>query len=100
MRLLKKYTPFVWDEQAQHSFNALKKDLTNTPLLSTPNYNKDFLLYLTTSNTTISIVLVQNDYKFNEHIIYYLIKGLIGAELHYAYVEKLAFTTILCVQCF
>lgn len=78
MRILKKNTPFIWDEQEQHSFDVLKKNLTNTPLLSPPNYNKDFLLYLTASNTTIGMVLVQTNDQFNEHIIYYLSKGLIG----------------------
>ena len=99
MRLLKKDTPFVWDKQAQHSFDELKKSLTNTPLLSLPNYNNDFLLYLTAFNTTISMVLVQTDDKFNEHVIYYLGKGLIG-ELNYAHVEKLALAIVLVIQCF
>ena len=100
MRLLKKDTPFVWDDQAQHSFDALKKALTNTPLRIPPDYNKDFLLYLVASYTIIGMVLVQTNDQFNEHIIYYLNKGLIGAKLHYAHVEKLALATILIVQSF
>lgn len=69
MRLLKKDIPSVWDEQAQNSFDELKKALTNTSLLSPPNYNKDFLLYLAASDTTISMVLVQTNYQLNEHVI-------------------------------
>ena len=78
MRLLKKDTLFVWDEQAQHSFNELKSTLTNTPLLIPPNYNKDFLLYFAASDTTIGMVLIQTDDQHNKHVIYYLSKGLIG----------------------
>jgi hypothetical protein len=33
MRLLKKGVPFHWDEDAQHSFKALKCTLTFAPLL-------------------------------------------------------------------
>jgi hypothetical protein len=47
MRLLNKGVPFYWDETAQCSFKALKCALTSAPLLGPPNYNKDFLLYLT-----------------------------------------------------
>ena len=31
MRLLKKNTPFFWDDQAQHAFNNLKHALTHSP---------------------------------------------------------------------
>jgi hypothetical protein len=46
MHLLKKGVPFCWDEVAQCSFEALKCALTSSPLLSPPDYGKDFLLYL------------------------------------------------------
>jgi hypothetical protein len=50
MHLLKKGVPFYWDEATQCSFDALKKALVSTPLLSPPDYNRDFLLYLETTN--------------------------------------------------
>ena len=99
MKLLKKDTPFVWDKQAQNLFKDLKSALTNTLLLSPPNYNKDFLLYLATYDTTIGMVLVQIDDQRNEHVIYYLSKGLIGAKFHYTHVEKLAFAAVVVIQC-
>jgi hypothetical protein len=42
--LFKKDTPFIWDEQAQESFNTLKKALVSTPLLKSPNYSRDYFL--------------------------------------------------------
>jgi hypothetical protein len=66
--------------------------------LKPPNYNQDFILYLATSGTTIRIVLVQTDEDHNEHVIYYLSKGLVGTELHYPYVEKLALAAVFVVQ--
>ena len=42
MHLLKKDTTFCWDEQAQESFDALKRALASAPVLSPPNYSRDF----------------------------------------------------------
>ena len=58
MHLLKQDTPFVWDEMAQLTFEALNKALLSAPLLRPPNYSRDFILYLATSELTIGGVLV------------------------------------------
>ena len=73
MRLLRKGVPFVWDDFAQRLFDALKKALVFTPLLSPPDYGRDFLLYLAVAESTIGMVLVQEDDALTEHVIYYLI---------------------------
>ena len=90
MRLLKKDVPFFWDEAAQCSFDALKHALTTAPLLLPPNYKKDFLLYLAATESTIGMVLVQEDDSFSEYVIYYLSRGLVGPGLNYTHLEKLA----------
>jgi hypothetical protein len=76
MRLLKKDVPFFWDEAAQCSFDALKHALTTAPLLRPPNYKKDFLLYMAAIESTIGMVLVQEDDSLSEYVIYYLSRGL------------------------
>jgi hypothetical protein len=100
MRLVKKDVPFLWDEAAQRSFNALKHSLTTAALPRPPNYNKDFLLYLAAAELTIGMVLVQEDDSFSEYVIYYLSRGLIGLELHYTHLKKLALVTVHAVQWF
>jgi hypothetical protein len=100
MCLLKKDVPFFWDEAAQHSFNALKHTLTTTPLLRPPNYNKDFLLYLVAAESTIGMVLVQEDGLFSKYVIYYLSRGLVGLELNYTHLKKLALAAVHAVQRF
>jgi hypothetical protein len=72
MRLLKKDTPFIWDERTQQSFDALKKALVSAPLLKYPDYSRDYLLYIAASEETIGMVLVQEDDELREHVIYYL----------------------------
>jgi hypothetical protein len=49
MFLLKNGVPFIWDEFVQQSFDAFKKALMSTPLLSPLDYNIDLLLYLMAS---------------------------------------------------
>ena len=100
MRLLKKYVPFYWDEATQCSFAALKHALTTAPLLRPPNYNKGFLLYLDATELTIGMVLVQEDDLFSEYVIYYLSRGLVGQELNYSHIEKLALVAVHVVQRF
>jgi hypothetical protein len=72
MRLMNKGVPLCWDKYAQCSFEALKCALTPSPLLWPPKYNKYFLLYLDIVESTIGMVLVQEDNILEEHVIYYL----------------------------
>jgi hypothetical protein len=100
MHLLKKDIPFHWDEAAQCSFTALKSTLISTPLLRPPNYNKYLLLYLATTELTIGMVLVQEDYLLSEYVIYYVSRGLVGPELNYSHIEKLVLAVVHVVQWF
>jgi hypothetical protein len=46
------------------------------------------------------MVLVQEDDSFSEYVIYYLIRGLVGLELNYLHLKKLALETVHDVQRF
>ena len=81
MRLLKKNTPFFWDDQAQHAFDSLKHAMTHSPMIHPPDYSQDFLLYIAASATTIAMVLVQDNLHGQEHVIYYTSKNLIDSKL-------------------
>ena len=97
MHLLKQDTPFVWDDIAQLAFEALKKALLSAPLLHSRDYSRDFILYLATSKLTIEVVLVQEDDKLQNHVIYYLSRALAGPELRYFNVEMLALAAVYAV---
>eukprot|EP00253_Pinus_taeda_P022601 PITA_22601 len=98
--LLKRDTPFRWDAIAEESFSHLKTLVVSAPLLQPPNYHRDYTLYLAAADTTIGMVLVQDDDDGIEHVIYYLIHNLLDTETRYAYVEKLALTAVWAVQRF
>ena len=46
------------------------------------------------------MVLIQANVDHVEHVIYYLIRGLVGVGLHYPYVEKLALEAAFAIQRF
>ena len=100
MHLLKKDVPFYWDDATQFSFEELKHAFTIAPLFRPPNYNKDFLLYLAAVESTINMVIVQEDDLFSEYMIYYLSRGLVGPKLNYSHIEKLALAAVHVVQHF
>ena len=52
------------------------------------------------AESTISMVLVQEDDLFSEYVIYYLSRGLIGPELNYSHIKKLALVAVHAVQRF
>ena len=55
-------------------------------------------MYLDAYESTIGVVLVQEDDKLQEHGIYYLIRALAGPELRYSHVEKLALAIVCVVE--
>ena len=69
-------------------------------MLQPPDYTKDYSLYVVVSLTTIIMVLVQTYAHEQEHVIYYLSRGLIDYEIPYFHVGKLAMATITVVQKF
>jgi hypothetical protein len=98
MHLLKKEVPFYWDERDQRYFEALKNALSLALVLSPPDYSKDLIIYLATSESTIGMVLVQEEKSLQEHAIYYLSRSLVEAKLSYAHVEKLALAVVHTAQ--
>jgi len=99
-RILKKGSKFVWDTTTNKAFKALKLTLTRTPLLFPPDYSRYYFLYLAASDSTISMVLVQEDDLHEEHVIYYLSWSLMTTEAKYLHVEKLALAVVQAVQRF
>eukprot|EP00253_Pinus_taeda_P031986 PITA_31986 len=63
--------PFRWTEAAKHSFQILKKKITERPVLRLPDFNKLFQVRCDASGTAIGVVLSQEDRPvayFNEKL--------------------------------
>ena len=59
IKLLKKSARFVWDETCEHNFTTLKQLLTTPPILTKPDLNLPLIMYIATSASALSSVVVQ-----------------------------------------
>ncbi len=59
--MLKKDKEFKWSTEACESFDLIKKALTETPVLISPDYTKDFLLFSFASEHRVARVLLQKN---------------------------------------
>lgn len=71
INLLKKGEIFNWTEVQEECFQALKKSLSSTPFLASPNFSKPFIIETNASDKGIGAVLQQNG-----HPIAYISKAL------------------------
>jgi flavoprotein len=60
-KLLKKADKFVWDDEAQKAFKALKESLTTPPIMTPPIPKETLLLYIPATTNVISTVLVTEE---------------------------------------
>lgn len=59
--MLKKGSEIKWTEQAKNSFNDIKRALGQAPLLVSPIFSKDFMIFSFASEHTISGVLLEQN---------------------------------------
>jgi hypothetical protein len=57
-KLLKKADKFMWDDEAQKAFEALKESLTTPPIMTPPIPKETLLLYISATTNVVSTVLV------------------------------------------
>jgi hypothetical protein len=57
-KLLKKANKFVWDDEAQKAFEALKGSLMTPPIMTPPVPKETLLLYISAITNVVSTVLV------------------------------------------
>jgi hypothetical protein len=97
LRLLRHDIPFHWDDYAQQSFDDLKAALSNASLINAPDYNRDYILYVSASAVSVTGVLAHLGDDNCEHVIYYVSKNLSGPPLKYKHEEKLALAVVFAV---
>ncbi|GJQ95121.1 reverse transcriptase domain-containing protein [Tanacetum coccineum] len=85
--LLEKETPFVFSKECVEAFNALKKKLTEAPILVAPDWDLPFKIMCDASDFAVGAVLGQRKTKHFQPI-HYASKTLTNAQAHYTTTEK------------
>ncbi|CAI7887001.1 unnamed protein product [Closterium sp. NIES-53] len=91
--LMKKNTPFKWEDVHQQAMEQLKTALTSAPVLILPDPEKDYVIEADASDQAVGAVLMQDQGKGLQPIAY-LSKKLHGAELNYPIHDKEALAII------
>lgn len=86
--MLKKDSTIKWTVEAKKSFEDIKISLTKTPVLISPKFDRDFILFSFASEHTITAILLQkNDQGYDQPIAFFS-KALRDAPLKYNIMEK------------
>ncbi|GJV79579.1 reverse transcriptase domain-containing protein [Tanacetum coccineum] len=85
--LLEKETPFVFSKECVEAFNALKKKLTEAPILVAPDWDLSFKIMCDASDFAVGVVLWKRKTKHFQPI-HYASKTLTNVQAHYIAMEK------------
>jgi hypothetical protein len=69
-------------------FNNIKGEITTTPFLISPKFQRDFIIYSFAIETVVAFVLTQKNNKGEELPISFMRKTLHDYELRYSKLEK------------
>ena len=100
LTLLKKETPFVWEEKQQRAFEYLKERLIQAPILKYPDFERSFIIYTDASGTGLGAVLSQIHEDEKEHVIAYASRSMNKAETNYAITDQECLAIVWAVRHF
>lgn len=92
--------PFLWTEEAEHSFNELKSALVSAPILACPDFSRPFSVHCDASGYGIAGTLTQFLEDGLEHPIAYASRSLNRAERNYSATEREALGVVFSVEHF
>nr|ABF96908.1 retrotransposon protein, putative, unclassified [Oryza sativa Japonica Group] len=92
--LLKKQEKFVWTQEAEEAFIALKRYLSNLPVLVAPQPNEELFLYIAATPYSVSTIIVVEREKV-QRPVYYVSEALHDAKIRYPQIQKLLYAVIM-----
>jgi hypothetical protein len=98
--MLRKGNEVKWTTEPRESFVQIKKSLAEEPMLISPDYSKDFLIFSFASFDTIAMVLLQKNEEGREQPISFFSKPLRDAEIRYEIMEKHAYALVKALKSF
>ena len=97
--MLKKDSQVKWIEEAVKSFNLVKLALYSAPVLVSPNYTQDFILFSFASEHTMATVLLQKRDDHEKPIAFFS-RAIRDAALKYNIIEKKALALVKALKDF
>ncbi|CAM8934700.1 unnamed protein product [Rhodiola kirilowii] len=97
--LLQKEVPFEFTNACKEAFNELKKALTSTPVIQTPDWKKPFEIMCDASDFAVGAVLGQKIDK-KASVIYYASRTLDPAQRNYSTTEKELLAVVFALKKF
>ena len=98
--LTRKDAPFVWTGSCDQAFNRLKKLLTSAPILTYPDFQKEFFLETDASGAGLGAVLTQVQEDGLHRPIAYASRTLQNHERNYGVTELEALGVVWAVKHF
>jgi hypothetical protein len=96
--MLKKGNEIKWTPEARKSFEDIKVALTKAPVLASPNFEKDFIVFsFASENTIVGILLQKDEHNFENPITYYN-RTLRDAPLKYDIMKKQAYSLVKALK--
>ena len=97
-KLTKKGTPFIWNQECDNAFTALKQHLTQAPVLACPQFDHhadEFSLQTDASAVGLGAVLEQNG-----HVIAYASRSLTAPERQYSVIQRECLAVVYALKQF
>jgi hypothetical protein len=99
-KLLKKADKFVWDDEAQKAFEALKKSLTTPPIMTPLTPKETLLLYIFATTNVVNTVLVTEREEEGQAYpiqrpLYYVSEVRADAKTCYTQPQKLLYALLI-----
>eukprot|EP00253_Pinus_taeda_P029469 PITA_29469 len=98
--MLKKDAKVRWSLEAKQAFESIKTPLTQTPVLTSPQFDRDFIIFSFASEHTIAAVLLQKYDQGNEKPIAFFSPALRDAPLKFQIMEKQAYALVKPIKDF
>jgi hypothetical protein len=99
-KLLKKVDKFVWDDEAQKAFEALKESLMTPPIMTPPVLKEMLLLYISATTNVLSTALVAKREEEGkaypvQRLVYYVSEVLTNSKIRYTQPQKLLYALLI-----
>ena len=99
-QLLSKKAKFLWNGKCEQAFEELKAMLKSAPVLSAPDFDRQFKLAVDASDVAAGAVLLQEDKDGVDHPISYFSKKFNTNQRNYSTVEKECLALVFALQHF